>query len=78
MAHQEWLTKFDDQFSDLDHLWNLEIVSNVEQKSGWLKMQRKEWQGLNAAHAAINGRPLTVEQYFAIVFLLPKITDVVT
>ncbi|CAB4036749.1 Hypothetical predicted protein [Paramuricea clavata] len=41
MAHQEWQTKFDDQFSDLDHLWNLEIVSNVEQGSGWLKMQCK-------------------------------------
>ncbi|CAB4044341.1 Hypothetical predicted protein, partial [Paramuricea clavata] len=41
MAHQEWKTKFDDQFCDLDDPWNLEIVSNVEQESGWLKMQRK-------------------------------------
>ncbi|CAB3989022.1 Hypothetical predicted protein [Paramuricea clavata] len=41
MAHQEWKTKFDDQFYDLDDPWNLEIVSNVEQESGWLEMRRK-------------------------------------
>ena len=39
MAHQEWSTKFKELFSELDDPWNLEIVSNVVQESGWLQMQ---------------------------------------
>ena len=41
MANTDWKPKFDELFSELDNLWNLEIVSNIVKEPGWLRTQYK-------------------------------------
>ncbi|CAB3997816.1 Hypothetical predicted protein [Paramuricea clavata] len=56
MAHQEWSTKFNELFSELDDPWNLEIVSNVVQESGWLQMQYTGKATFECSTATCNNR----------------------
>jgi hypothetical protein len=57
MAHQDaWETKFNELLSELDDPWNLEIVSNVVQESGWLPMQYTGKATFECSTATCNNR----------------------
>ncbi|CAB4022528.1 Hypothetical predicted protein [Paramuricea clavata] len=57
MAQQNaWETKFNELFSELNDPWNLEIVSNVVQESGWLQMQYTGKATFECSTATCNNR----------------------
>ena len=41
MTHEEWQTKFRELFSEFEDRWDLEIVSNLGPKNGWLETSYK-------------------------------------
>ena len=42
MTHEEWQIKFRELFSEFEDRWDLEIVSNLGPKNGWLETSYKE------------------------------------
>ncbi len=55
MTRQEWETKFEESFSELEDRWNFEIVREV-QETGWLQTRYKGMATFECSTATCNNR----------------------
>lgn len=54
MALENWKTKFDELFSELDDSWHLEIVNDIVKESGWLKVKYRGRATFKCSSATCN------------------------
>ena len=56
MAYSNWQAKFEQFFSELDDVWNLELLSNIDQVPRWLQTQFKGMATFECSTTICNNR----------------------